>query len=198
VLVAPDGGELALDWYLGHGEDGDRPIRTSPNPSGDGDGGRDGADGGLHLPDDAPVVAVMHTLTGSAADFVELAREAAARGFRVAVCLRRGHLGVPLRTPRFNLLGSVADLDIHLGAIRRRYPAAPLFGYGESAGTGQGLVHAHHRLTIPTVTLVVYSPELLLSRLELLRRVCAHCPDVPQFKVALHLKPLTPPAKLQS
>jgi hypothetical protein len=59
----------------------------------------------------------MHTLTGTAADFAELAVVATARGFRVAVCLRRGHLGVPLRTPRFNLLGNVDDMDVHVGGV---------------------------------------------------------------------------------
>ena len=126
---------------MGHGDAG--------GGDGDGDGDGDFGDGdfgnfgdgdfgdGDGLPKDAPIVAVMHTLTGTADDFAELARVSAARGFRVAVCLRRGHLGVPLKTPRFNLLGHVDDLDIHIGAIKRAYPtAAALFGYGESAGTG--------------------------------------------------------------
>ena len=121
VLPTDDGGEIALDWYMGHSRRGD----------GDGDGDE------IRLPEDAPVVAVMHTLTGLAEDFAELARVAAARGFRTAVCLRRGHLGKPLLTPRFNLLGDVGDMDIHVSAIKRSYPEArALFGYGESAGTG--------------------------------------------------------------
>ena len=78
----------------------------------------------------------MHTLTGVADDFVMLARAATRRGFRIVVMLRRGHLGRPLRTPRFNLLGCVDDLRVHLDGIQAEFPNAPLFGYGESAGTG--------------------------------------------------------------
>jgi predicted alpha/beta-fold hydrolase len=66
----------------------------------------------------------MHTLTGTSADFVVLAREAAMRGFRPVVCLRRGHIDAPLRTPKFNLLGNSDDLDVHLEAIRVKYPRA--------------------------------------------------------------------------
>jgi len=90
----------------------------------------------LALAPGAPVLAIMHTLTGVAADFPELAAAAAAQGFRPVVLLRRGHLGTPLRTARFNLLGSCDDLDIQLDAIRLAHPGAPIFGYGESAGTG--------------------------------------------------------------
>ena len=62
----------------------------------------------------------MHTLTVVADDFVMLARAATRRGFRIVVMLRRGHLGRPLRTPRFNLLGCVDDLRVHLDGIQAR------------------------------------------------------------------------------
>ena len=124
TLATEDGGEIALEWYeccdeddVWNGLEGGGSVTAS-------------------LPSDAPVVCVMHTLTGTSADFVVLAREAAMRGFRPVVCLRRGHLDAPLRTPKFNLLGNSDDLDVHLEAIRVKYPSAKLFGYGESAGTG--------------------------------------------------------------
>ena len=127
TTIAPateDGGEIALEWYeccdeddVWNGVEGDGSVTAS-------------------LPSDAPVVCVMHTLTGTSADFVVLAREAVKRGFRPVVCLRRGHLDAPLRTAKFNLLGNSDDLDVHLEAIRVKYPSAKLFGYGESAGTG--------------------------------------------------------------
>lgn len=116
TLRCADGGEVALDWYRGHGDASS--IQTEP------------------LPDDAPVIAVLHTLTGLSDDFAAFASDARRAGFRVAVCLRRGHLGTPLRTPRFNLLGNVDDLDVHVAAIREAFPRTRLLAYGESAGTG--------------------------------------------------------------
>ena len=62
--------------------------------------------------------------------------------YRPVVCLRRGHLGQPLRTPKFNLLGSVDDLNVQMAAIRRRYPAARVVGFAESAGTGLAVRYA--------------------------------------------------------
>ena len=52
----------------------------------------------LALAPGAPVLAIMHTLTGVAADFPELAA-AAAEGFRPVVLLRRGHLVGRCRFP---------------------------------------------------------------------------------------------------
>lgn len=127
TITTSDGGEIALDWYEGiHGD----PTATAVAAS---------------LPRDAPVVAVMHTLTGAARDFVAFAGVAASRGFRVAVCLRRGHLDAPLRTPKFNLLGDCDDLDAHVAAIRDAFPRARVFGYAESAGTGLAVRHSGER-----------------------------------------------------
>ena len=113
-----DGGEIAVDWHAPAAE-----TRA--------------------LDEDAPIVAVMHTLTGTARDFAGFARCARARGFRVAVLLRRGHLGRPLATPRFNLLGSCDDLDAQVRATRSRFPRARrLFAYAESAGTGLAVRYA--------------------------------------------------------
>ena len=101
TIRAPDGGEIAVDWHA--------PVSEHQR---------------VALADDAPVIAVMHTLTGTSRDFAGFARYASARGFRVAVLLRRGHLGRPLATPRFNLLGGVDDLDAHVRAVRRAASAA--------------------------------------------------------------------------
>ena len=95
TISTPDGGEIAVDWHTRR--DGDVDA----------------------LPTDAPVVAVMHTLTGTARDFASFTRCATERGFRVAVLLRRGHLGRPLKTPRFNLLGNAEDLDLHVAAVKK-------------------------------------------------------------------------------
>jgi predicted alpha/beta-fold hydrolase len=119
TISTPDGGEIAVDWHTRR--DGDVDA----------------------LPTDAPVVAVMHTLTGTARDFASFTRCATERGFRVAVLLRRGHLGRPLKTPRFNLLGNAEDLDLHVAAVKKKYPRArKLFAYAESAGTGLAVRYA--------------------------------------------------------
>jgi predicted alpha/beta-fold hydrolase len=107
TLTTADGGTVALDWWH------DEPAAP-----------------------DAPVLLVLHTITGTSRDFIDLARLAAARGWRVAVCLRRGHLDVPLTSPRCNLLGSTADLRLQVAAVRARHPGAPLLMVGASAGTG--------------------------------------------------------------
>lgn len=107
-LVMGDGGEVALDWL----------------------------DGSEHLAPDAPVLAIMHTITGNSDDFCELADRARRRGYRVVVLLRRGHLGKGLKTPQFNILGYVPDAQAQLERVRQRFPAARVYGYSASAGTG--------------------------------------------------------------
>lgn len=107
VLTTSDGGEVGLDWLEDAG-----------------------------LSPDAPILLLMHTITGSSREFRELALGASARRWRVAVCLRRGHLGAPLKSPRFNLLGSTADLEVQIRSVRSKFPNAPLLGLGSSAGTG--------------------------------------------------------------
>ena len=79
---------------------------------------------------------LLHTITGTSREFVALARAAAARGWRAVVLLRRGHLGVPLAAPRFNLLGCTEDMRAQVAAVRARLPGAPLLALGSSAGTG--------------------------------------------------------------
>lgn len=87
-------------------------------------------------PDDAPVLLCLHTLTGTAREFTPVAAEAARRGWRAVVLLRRGHLGKPLASPRVNLLGRAADTRAQVAAVSARFPRAPLLALGASAGTG--------------------------------------------------------------
>jgi hypothetical protein len=113
VLVMPDGGSVALDWW-------------SNSETRD-------------LPAEAPVIIVQHHMVGSSRHHCWMARCAWRRhGFRVVCAVRRGHLG-PLTSPRFNLLGSVEDLRLQVDAVRRRYPDAPLCMVGYSAGTATQL-----------------------------------------------------------
>lgn len=125
TIELPDGGEIAIDWHV------PETFKNSKNKN------------QKPLPNDAPVVCVMHTLTGTSDDFATFTHEAYSRGFRVAVLLRRGHLGNLLKTPKFNLLGSCEDLDVHLKFVKSKFPECEkIFGYAESAGTGLAVRYA--------------------------------------------------------
>lgn len=92
---------------------------------------------GYDLPADTPTIVVLHTITGSPQSMAELVQDLhAATGWRIALCLRRGHGGLPLSTPRLNILGCTADLREQLQFIRERFPASPLYAVGSSAGSG--------------------------------------------------------------
>ena len=92
---------------------------------------------GYQLPDDAPVVIFLHTITGSAAQTRWLMKYASRRGWRSCVFVRRGH-GGPLQSPSFNLLGSVEDVQLQLAAVERAYPRASFRAMvGVSAGSAQ-------------------------------------------------------------
>lgn len=90
------------------------------------------------LPADTPTIVVMHSLNGSpqgAARLVDLLNRIT--GWRIVLCVRRGHAGLPLTTPRFSMFGSTDDLREQLQAIRTRVPQSPLFGVGVSAGSAE-------------------------------------------------------------
>ena len=89
------------------------------------------------LPDDAPIVIILHTITGSAAQTRWLMKYASQRGWRSCVFVRRGH-GGPLHAPSFNLLGAVDDVQLQLEAVERAYPRAGFRAMvGVSAGSAQ-------------------------------------------------------------
>ncbi len=92
---------------------------------------------GHELPPATPTIVVLHTISGSPASMAELVRDLqAATGWRIVLCVRRGHAGLPLPVPRINLLGSTGDLREQLAEIRRRFPHSPLYAVGSSAGSG--------------------------------------------------------------
>lgn len=106
-LVMADGGHTALAWR------------------------------GYGLPPETPTIVVLHTITGSPNSMSELVLDLyAATGWRLALCIRRGHADLPLTTPRLNILGSTADLREQLQVIQARFPDSPLYGAGSSAGSG--------------------------------------------------------------
>lgn len=92
---------------------------------------------GHALPAATPTIVVLHTLAGSPENMSELVDDLhAATGWRIALCLRRGHAGLPLTVPRINILGSTDDLREQMKVIRQRFPDSPLYGVGSSAGSG--------------------------------------------------------------
>lgn len=92
---------------------------------------------GHDLPADAPTIVVLHTITGSPESMAELVRDLrVGTGWRIVLCLRRGHADLPLMTPRMNLFGCTDDLREQMAFIRARFPESPLYAVGSSAGSG--------------------------------------------------------------
>ncbi len=92
---------------------------------------------GADLPADTPTIVVLHTLTGSPQSMQELVVDLHRHtGWRVVLCVRRAHAGLPLTEPLFNIFGSEVDLREQLEVIHARYPNAALYGVGSSAGSG--------------------------------------------------------------
>jgi predicted alpha/beta-fold hydrolase len=92
---------------------------------------------GHDLPATTPTIVLLHTITGSPESMSHMVRDIqATTGWRIVLCVRRGHGDLPLTTPRLNILGSTADLREQLRFIRARFPDSPLYGVGSSAGSG--------------------------------------------------------------
>ncbi|EPA1215002.1 YheT family hydrolase [Acinetobacter baumannii] len=106
-LTMSDGGITAIAWY------------------------------GYNLPPDTPTVVIMHTITGTPESMRELVRDLNQyTGWRIALCLRRGHAGLPMPVPQISLFGSTSDLKEQLNHIQSLFPASDLYAVGSSAGTG--------------------------------------------------------------
>lgn len=91
---------------------------------------------GLEAPPDAPTAVVLHSITGDAQSVRDLVCDLRRRtGWRVVVCTRRGHGGLPLTAPVFNTMGCTDDFREQLARIRAGLPRSPLFGVGVSAGS---------------------------------------------------------------
>lgn len=107
TLSMPDGGTTALNWL-----DGSAAPET-------------------------PVIAILHTITGSPHSMRGLVRDLQRQtGWRIVVCQRRGHGDLRLTSANFNTMGNVEDLRCHVAEIQQQFPEAPLFMMGVSAGTG--------------------------------------------------------------
>lgn len=106
VLKTEDGGSLSLFWL------------------------------GQDLPADTPSILLLHTIAGSEQSMARDARALSKlTGWRIVLCLRRGHADEPLTSPRFNTMGDTADLRQKIARVESRFPQSPLYVMGSSAGT---------------------------------------------------------------
>jgi len=95
---------------------------------------------GVTLPAAAPVVVMLHGITGSHLALASFARSCVDRGFRPVVINRRGH-STPLSSPSFDVFGHVEDTVTIIDRVAARYPAAPIGVVGVSAGSGQLVIY---------------------------------------------------------
>lgn len=92
---------------------------------------------GYTLAPQTPTIVVMHTITGTPESMRELVRDLQQHtGWRVALCVRRGHAQLPMPVAKMNLFGSVEDLQEQLQFIQQTFSASDLYAVGSSAGTG--------------------------------------------------------------
>ncbi|ENV32764.1 YheT family hydrolase [Acinetobacter gerneri] len=106
-ITMQDGGITAISWY------------------------------GYDLPEDTPTIVVMHTIKGTPQSMREIVRDLHAyTGWRIALCVRRGHAGLPMPVPQMSIFGSVADLREQINFIQTQFPLSSLYAVGSSAGTG--------------------------------------------------------------
>ncbi|AXY56528.1 alpha/beta hydrolase [Acinetobacter chinensis] len=92
---------------------------------------------GYDLPQNVPTIVIMHTITGTPESMRELVRDLHEyTGWRIALCLRRGHAGLPMPVPQMSIFGSVSDLREQLDFIQQTFPQSELYAVGSSAGTG--------------------------------------------------------------
>jgi len=107
VLTMDDGGQVSVDWL------------------------------GLDLPEETPTLLVLHTISGnpqSMRGFVRYIRENL--GWRVALCVRRGHGEMKLQSPNFNTMGNTDDFSAQIKHIQTCFPKSGLYATGISAGSG--------------------------------------------------------------
>lgn len=92
---------------------------------------------GYDLPQATPTIVIMHTITGTPDSMRELVKDLNEyTGWRIALCLRRGHAGLPMPVPQMSIFGSTADLKEQLNFIQDQFPQSELYAVGSSAGTG--------------------------------------------------------------
>lgn len=92
---------------------------------------------GLDLPKETPTIVLLHTITGTPESMAELVQDLNKyTGWRIALCIRRGHADLPMTVAKINLFGSTDDLKEQLNYIQKKLPNSDLYAVGSSAGTG--------------------------------------------------------------
>ncbi|OQR94636.1 serine protease family S33 [Achlya hypogyna] len=107
ILRMADGGQIGLDWC-------------------------DATD----LPADAPIVLVVHGLTGCSYDMRSYCAEALKAGFRPVAFNKRGHGDTELSSPKLQAFGCIQDLSAAIAHVQAKFPTAKITGVGFSAGSG--------------------------------------------------------------
>ncbi|OUY05602.1 alpha/beta fold hydrolase [Acinetobacter populi] len=91
---------------------------------------------GYDLPQDCPTIIMLHTVTADTQTMAEMVEDIYRQtGWRIALCLRRGHTTTPQPFTTINIMGSVPDFQIQLDYIQSKFPKSPLYAVGSSAGT---------------------------------------------------------------
>mmetsp|Transcript_30859 Transcript_30859/g.100610 ORF Transcript_30859/g.100610 Transcript_30859/m.100610 type:complete len:437 (+) Transcript_30859:1-1311(+) len=107
LVVAEDGGTLALVWFEGPSTREDAPL----------------------------VVLCPGNLGGWFAPYLRrVIYMCRARGFRAVVFVRRGADGNDLSTPKPQLYTDISDFELVMSEIQQQFPRAPLLGAGFSLG----------------------------------------------------------------
>ena len=82
----------------------------------------------------------MHTISGSSETTCYFSKDAAKRGYRTCVFVRRGHLGngAQLKSPRFNFMGDKEDVKLCCEHVKAKYKDKNVWigMIGISAGSG--------------------------------------------------------------
>ena len=89
------------------------------------------------MPPTAPIVFILHTLSGQLDSMHRLMDYCFRRGWRPCALIRRGHLEERLSHPCFNIIGDPDDTHSLVKAALREYPETKFVGMiGLSAGSG--------------------------------------------------------------
>lgn len=88
------------------------------------------------LAPDVPTIVILHTITGSPESMQSMLKDLSKMtGWRVVMCLRRGHALADQPFTKINIMGDVPDFQTQLSHIQQKFPQSPLYAVGSSAGT---------------------------------------------------------------
>lgn len=89
-----------------------------------------------NLPADTPTIVILHTITGSPSSMKDMLEDLSkSTGWRIVMCLRRGHSAEQQPFTKINIMGDVPDFKVQLQHIQQKFPQSNLYAVGSSAGT---------------------------------------------------------------